>query len=479
MTFASQSHYNVLIPLKTGNTLAYNTKTQVFALWNKQDIDIYNLVGKEKVDIKDLRLNAFIRAGYIVEEGVDERAAIKKEYDQRRNNSSSLSLTILPTVSCNFGCDYCTQGADKPQIKMSLEVQDAIINMIEAKAPHLSYLNVTWFGGEPLLQSKMVTTLSDRILEICQRYNIGYSALMISNGWFLTSELAQQLHDRKVNSIQVTLDGSGEFHDQRRHLLGGNPTFERLISNIRAVVENTPMRITIRVNIDERNRVGIYKLMDRLIAEGLNGRRNLGIYFAPVESRTEECHGVCESTMKKKEYGDFEVELLNYAYEHKLTSLPGIIKFHGLCCALKPQNMVILPNGDLHKCWDTVGEPHRKVGTIFNLPGFATNPLHQQWNEWSPFKEKTCSTCKLLPSCTGACAQKYLYPENLKGEAALPCPSWKYSLNERLFLRAEKKGLVSREKDWCEEVSVTNPNVLKIPQLPKSDQSEKQLTTVS
>ena len=439
---------------------------------------VYNLVGQEQIDLMDVRLRNFIRGGYILQEGVDERGFIEKQYNQRRNNSRSLNLTILPTISCNFGCDYCTQGLDKPHIKMSPEVQDAIINTIKAKAPNLSYLSVTWFGGEPLLQPKIITSLSDRILEICEQHNITYSALMVSNGWFLTSEIAQQLHDRKVKSIQVTLDGSGEFHDQRRHLLGGNPTFERLIKNVRAVVENTPMRITIRVNIDERNRVGIYKLMDRLIDEGLNGRRNLGIYFAPVESRTQECHGVCESTMKKKEYGDFEVELQRYAYENKLTSLPAMPSFHGLCCALKAENMVILPDGDLHKCWDTVGEPHRKVGTIFDLDKFATNPLHQEWINWSPFKEKTCSTCKLLPTCTGACAQKYLYPENIKGEAALPCPSWKYSFHERLFLRAEKKGLVSREKDWCDEISVTDHTALTTRKKSSLPTSQKQLAKV-
>ncbi|SVD18243.1 uncharacterized protein METZ01_LOCUS371097, partial [marine metagenome] len=67
-----------------------------------------------------------------------------------------------------------------------------------------------------------------------------------------------------------------------------------------------------------------------------------------------------------------------------------------------------------------------------------------------------CNNCKILPNCAGACAYKFVHNDKLRGEAAaLPCPSWKYNINERLFLRAEKLGMVKKE-DWDDSISVTN-----------------------
>lgn len=463
MNIASQSNYNVLIPLNEERTLAYNSRTKAFAIWEKEDLEVYALVEKQIMDTQDKKLRDFIGGGYIVSNNFDEKLAIKKTYNSWRDRSKSLALTILPTTSCNFGCDYCTQGADKNHIKMLPEVQDAIVELVKSKAENISSLSINWFGGEPLLAPEIIISLSDRLREICQQNKLRYSATAVSNGWFLNAKIARQLYERGVKSIQITLDGSEEFHDKRRHLLGGKPTFARIINNIREAIDSTPIQIIIRVNIDGRNEKSIFALLDRLVAEGLNDRRNLGVYFAPVEARTQECHGVCDATMSKKDYGSLEVELYRYAIAKKLASMPELPQFFGVCTALKEDNLVILPSGDLHKCWETVAENHQSVGSIFALEKLEKDPNQKRWINWSPFQEKTCTQCKLLPNCAGACAQKYLNPENLKGEAALPCPSWKYNLHEKLFWRAEQKGLVCLEKDWNDRISATDPDALKVP----------------
>ncbi|MDB9517417.1 radical SAM protein [Roseofilum reptotaenium CS-1145] len=461
MNFASQSNYNVFIPLTQGRTLAYNTRTQAFSLWDNKDINIYKSATQESINIEYPKLQDFVKGGYIVADSFDEKGEIEREYNLQRESSGLLSLTILPTVSCNFGCDYCTQGADKPHVKMFPEVQDAIVDFVKSKVPKIKALSVHWFGGEPLLEPGIIRSLSDRLLEICNREDIIYYSDIITNGWFLNSKVAQDLYIRQVKSIQITLDGSEDFHDRRRHLLGGKPTFQKIIQNIKEVVDTIPLSITIRVNIDARNKTSIMALIDDLVSEDLSGCDNLNIYFAPVESRTQECHQVCGSTMGKKDYGDLEVELYRYAYQKKLTVIPKPTQFSGICTALKADDLVILPNGDLHKCLETVSENHHKVGSIFALKNLVNDPHYQRWLNWSPFQEKTCTNCKLLPTCSGSCAQKYLNPENLQGEAALPCPIWKYKLHEKLFWMAEEKGMVSRSTDWNDEISATDPSSLK------------------
>jgi len=128
----------------------------------------------------------------------------------------------------------------------------------------------------------------------------------------------------------------------------------------------------------------------------------------------------------------------------------------GNCQAIRPKGLIVLPNGDLHKCWDTVSETKLKLGSVFNLEEFFNADLYKRWMNWTPFENNICSDCILLPCCTGFCAYKHLFGELTSGEAgSIPCPSWKYNVNERLFLRAQKRGFVTTD-DWDEKKSPTS-----------------------
>jgi uncharacterized protein len=444
------SFYNVIIPLRDGRALAYNTAARSFAVWSRDDVALCQRAERESVPLSTTGVQDMLSGGYMVVDGTDELAMLEARYNATRYHQGAMTLTIMPTAACNFGCDYCFQGANKPSAKMSQQVQDAIVSFVERSAPSLHNLHVAWYGGEPLIGADIMRKLSDRFLDICAQRKIVYSASCVTNGWFLTEELVKELLERKLTTYQVTLDGGQVDHDGRRYLLGRQGTFARIIQNLRAVVDQVGVQFNIRVNIDSRNRDGIRALIDSLAAAGLAGRRNLGLYYAPVEAMTEGCHGCSDVTMSKSEYGQLEAELYRYAVEKGLTGYPTPPRFLGLCVATKPKGMVITPTGDIHKCWDTVSWPSMKVGTIFETEKLWTDPRWLKWSGWTPFKHETCRSCKILPSCSGMCAYKSVHSDKTRGEVAeLPCPSWKYNIKERLFIHAEKRGLVKRD-DWID-----------------------------
>ena len=41
-----------------------------------------------------------------------------------------------------------------------------------------------------------------------------------------------RLIDLDITSIQITLDGTKEYHDQTRYLIGKKPTFDTIIKNL-------------------------------------------------------------------------------------------------------------------------------------------------------------------------------------------------------------------------------------------------------
>ncbi len=456
------SHFNIRVPLRNGKQLVFNSLNGSLARWDREDVKIYDKLAdcQTRMDTEELR--PFHRGGFIVPEGTDELDIVEKQYNAVRFDPASAVITIAPTLACNFGCDYCFQGLDKPGGGMSQEVQDAFINWLKSKADGFNKLHIAWYGGEPLIGRETILELSDKILPVCREYGVNYSAFMVTNGFSLTADVAKALYDRGVTSYQVTLDGPEDYHDTRRHLLSGRPTYAKIVENLRAVMDAVPVIMSIRVNIDSRNSDRIKELIDDLEANGLAGRNNFAVYFAPVEAITEGCHGCNEVTMQKMGYGELEADLYRYAFEKRLTGLPKAPQFHGNCQAIRPNGLLLSPNGDLHKCWDTVSDPTMKVGTIFEVDKVEDDPLYQRWLDWTPFANDVCRNCKILPNCAGSCAYKFIHSDKTMGEAgALPCPSWKFNINERLFLRAEKTGVVQSD-DWDPEKSATSSDIVGI-----------------
>jgi len=441
------SRYNIEVPLKQGRRLVYNSLTQAMAVWDREDVEAFDkILAKEPVE--PTRYKDLAYGGFIVNQDVDELKVLEEMYRRVRFNAQHVTLTIAPTMACNFVCDYCFQGQDKPHETMGPAVQDAIIGMLDKAAPQVNAVGVTWYGGEPLTRVKVIEALSDRMIELCQRKKLRYSASVVTNGYLLSAEVAKSLVQRGVTWIQITLDGTPEYHDTRRYLMGGKGSFHKIIANLRSFIFDLPkLAISIRVNIDDRNAKDIHGLLDYLGEQGFGKKTpNLNVYFAPVEATTEGCHIVEDVTMAKSRYGQLESDLYAHAYELGLTPLPSPPRFFGNCGAVQPSSVVILPTGDLHKCWDTVSWPDKKVGTIFNLPAVLENELMQKWLKWTPFDNATCKNCKILPNCAGSCAYKFIHSSDTRGEAAvLPCPSWKYNIKERLVQRSVGKGTLSKD----------------------------------
>ncbi|WP_420548085.1 TIGR04463 family radical SAM/SPASM RiPP maturase [Curvivirga sp.] len=461
--YAIQSKYNIFIPIKGDangdRSLVYNTLTGAYAVWDQNDIDTYNDLERSRLLVNDPRLTNFINAGYMVANDTDETGELEQRYMAARHDSQTMVMTIAPIMACNFACEYCFQGADKPVKKMSDLVQDALLQYLDKVLPTLKVLSISWYGGEPLMGLKTIEELTVKMKELCKKHDVQYTAFIVTNGYFLDGKTAKKLHKLDVTSCQVTFDGAAESHDERRYLLSGRPTYERIAKNIGEVINQTPIQVSIRVNIDHHNKDNIKHLMDDLKSRGFNHRTNLGIYFAPIESITEACHSCNDISMGKNEYAIMEAELYRYAFEAGLTGLPRPPMMHGNCAAVRQNGLVLLPTGELHKCWDTVNDTTLKIGTIFEPEAAFESAIHNEWMSWSPFNNDTCRGCKILPNCTGACAFKFVHSDKTLGEGgSLPCPSWKFNISERLLIRAEKKGMITHE-DIIEESQTSSSMV--------------------
>ncbi|HEL0743996.1 TPA: radical SAM protein, partial [Streptococcus equi subsp. zooepidemicus] len=166
-----------------------------------------------------------------------------------------LEFTILTHGDCNFRCKYCYEKFEN--ISMTIEVEEAIVEFAEKLLSEGKFerFSVQWFGGEPLLGYRTIVRLSEKFLELCSRYDIGYFSGITTNGYLLTRRRFQNLIENcKVTSYQITVDGEKKFHDNQRLLKNGAGSYDRILLNLKMMAKSSlPFQCTIRFNISKEN----------------------------------------------------------------------------------------------------------------------------------------------------------------------------------------------------------------------------------
>lgn len=451
------SRYDMTVRLADGASLLFNSRTRSLLLLSAEESVLYAGIaglanfGWELVPDR-LLFQALVGGGHVVGAAIDELAMVRAAYEATRNADDHLSLTIAPTMACNFACGYCFQGKHQPSKPMTPEVQDAIIAFVKSRRP-LKSLNIVWYGGEPLMGREAIFRLSDLLIAYCDKNGISYNASIVSNAWFLSGEVAAQLYARRIRSVQVTIDGDRETHDTMRPLTSGGRTFDRILDNIEQTLDSTALSIQTRVNVGQRNVDRAAAMLDDFAARRLAQRGRFQVYFSPIEASTPESGSAFEERMSRAEFNRkvlaLEGKARQLGFAEIYTPSSG---FMGMCVAASKSGYVIAGNGDVHKCWETAHDPSKRTGSIFE-PGTLHDSVNASlWKQWTPFDNAICSACKILPMCGGHCAHRFIYSS--LDDTALPCPSWKWNTADYLFSRAKAFGVVTQDQWLPEEATV-------------------------
>jgi uncharacterized protein len=451
------SRYDIPVRLADGAALLFNSRTRSLILLSDGEARTYRELAERPAfsagQVSDrLLLEALVGGGHVVGATVDELAVVRNSYEATRSSKGSLTLTIAPTMACNFACGYCFQGLNKPTTKMKPDVQDAIVNFVKAKKD-LKSLSIVWYGGEPLMGKDSIFRLSDLLISYCDKRKINYSAGIVSNAWFLDGEMAAQLYTRRIRWVQVTIDGDRETHDKMRPLTSGRGTFDRILDNIAEALDQTAISISARVNVGLRNVDKVNVMLDRFVERNFAKRGSFSVYFAPIEASTPESGSAFDERLSRAEFNRKVLALEERARRLGFASIQAPSGgFAGMCVAASNGGYVVSGDGDVHKCWETAHDRSKRTGTIFEPDKLHDSVNASLWSQWTPFDSTICSSCKILPMCGGFCAHRFVYsnPE----EAALPCPSWKWNTAEYIFSRAKDLGVVSADQWVPDEATV-------------------------
>ncbi len=337
----------------------------------------------------------------LVDEGADDTALLALRYDRlsRGFDTSTLSLTICPTLGCDFRCVYCFEDSQADATVMSPDTIAALMAFIRT-FKDARRLKITWYGGEPTLAWHVIEDITRQVGELDIELE---GASLVTNGYGLDEARIARLDDLKIKDVQITLDGPADIHDVRRPLAGGGATFARIIGNVRALEASTYGGwCRVRVNVDDDNVVRVAEVWPFLAEAGEGGR--MSAYPARVESDGPEVMG---PLLGNREWAAVETGLQRSgAWPCAGGSYPSAQD--GICTATGATSFVIGPEGELYKCWESVGKAAWSIGHISSRSHTPAALSADYALALDPFVDDSCGRCVVLPVCGGGCVHKRL-----------------------------------------------------------------------
>lgn len=401
------SNYNFFFPSKKeiGKLIAYNAMSNSLALIEEEKYKEYVDFLENKSNIKDENLISDLKKGsFIIDDNVDEKSILRFNMYNSRFDKRSFDLTIAPTSDCNFRCIYCYEKKAIKDQYMTRETERSIINWLKNKTKTIESFSVTWYGGEPLLAMDTIERLSKEFIDICTQNNLFFSSSIITNGYLLTNEILNKLKECKVTFMQVTVDGTEEYHNKRRPLKDGKPTFKTIINNLSKLKDNLIEKTSLRVNVDTTNHAKVEDIINILKEKKLEDK--VSPYIGLV-CNSNDCY-LTEKCMSNEEYSravmSFEDKLKKETKFNELRTYP--VRVANSCGSDSINTYVVDSNGDLYKCWDDIGNKKTSIGNVNNLDCIEANETFLDYMLYDPTEDDKCKECKYLPICMGGCPFK-------------------------------------------------------------------------
>lgn len=427
------SKFNYFTKNKENCILAYNSfKGSFVKISNENAITFIKWLDKTSLDEDSIEFNKLKDKGFFILENEDEDEKINLLYSYAQSNKI-LSLIILTTEQCNFRCTYCYEEFKRG--KMSLELQNAIVKFVKRNIHSYAGLDISWFGGEPLLGMDVIENLSNEFIKICKSMKRSYTAGITTNGYLLDLETFKKLLKYNVLRYQITIDGLGETQNKQKPLKGGGETFDVVIDNLKSIKNNVKTGrfvFTIRTNFT----LEMYNEIDKYIEfynELLGDDQRFQFLIRSVgDWGGDRVKDISDNLMDTNNISKmFEKfinadKTLNYNTHKELISPLGSV-----CYASQKDCFIIDADGNIRKCTCNLEDmTNNNIGKLNNKGYMEVDEYKlSQWI-FREHRNKSCNNCFYLPACLGnncpSCNNIY--------NCDLTCPNEKLNIDSILRL---------------------------------------------
>lgn len=395
-----QSKYNCILQDNTGMVI-YNAATDQLVALTPQLANIFNegKAAPEKIKAQHAELyDHLLQKGIFVCDDADETETYIRKREEYERSSGEYTITINPTLACNMSCWYCYES-HKNMPAMSADVKQSVLLLIDKLLADnkLKKLNLSFFGGEPLLYfDKVVVDIINHAKMQCKAFDAKLSIHFTTNAYLLTDNVLKQLEGLDV-SFQITIDGGKQVHDSVRKTKGGEPTYARIVEHIHQTLSHG-FPVGVRFNYTAKSIPSFIDVVKDFSHLQQEQKQLVNFTFQRVWQDNE---GDADQVGQ-------QVEHIERAFEQAGLFVNNAKSYIVPYCYADGVNTAVVNyNGDLFKCTARDFAPKSKEGTLA-----ADGTL--RWNERLRKRmsirhgSDTCLQCRIYPICHGGCSQMKL-----------------------------------------------------------------------
>jgi uncharacterized protein len=201
-------------------------------------------------------------------------------------------LELILTEGCNLACSYCFEKPMRKLRRMPSAVARAAIDLLLEYSADVELLDVTHFGGEPLLNLATLAVATEYAEQraAAAGKKIGFS--VTTNGVLLNQEVAEYLARHGIK-VLLSIDGAAQSHDRYRLDRQGRGTFVQVMAALRLLKTQQPW-VGAKMTVMPENAPRLFDDVRYLYDQGVNqfligyatgvtwGPRDLDVYKGEI-----------------------------------------------------------------------------------------------------------------------------------------------------------------------------------------------------
>jgi uncharacterized protein len=324
------------------------------------------------------------------------------------------TLVLNVTSKCNLSCGYCyeygedriVESTTKPRFMDEATARQSV-DFLFTEAGDSATVNLTFFGGETLLNFKMLKSALAYARERGAELGKQVNASLTTNATLLREEIIDWMVESDVG-VTVSIDGAREQQDKFRVFSNGLGSYDIILPRIRELLRRHTRRpVGARVTLTGQNLdvVSIYRHLYEEI-----GFWEVG--FAPVTTSWQRAYAIEDAGFQQL-LGGFQALAGDYltaalaGRRHGFSNVrdtleeihKGMSKSHP--CGAGFGLLGVATDGDVALCHRFAGSDEHKLGTVFSG---VDRERQATFLESHHIENKTdCATCWARPLCAGGC----------------------------------------------------------------------------
>jgi uncharacterized protein len=333
--------------------------------------------------------------------------------DVPRRRIPLTTLVLNVTSKCNLSCKYCyeygedrvVEPATKPRF-MSEETARESVDFMFREAGDSPKVHLTFFGGETLLNFKVLRYALGYAQERAQATGKSVDASLTTNATLLREEIIDWIVENDVG-VTVSMDGAREQQDALRVFGNGMGSYDTIVPRVRQLIGRHRRPVGARVTLTKGN-LNVLEIYQHL-------KHEIGFWevgFAPVTTSWQRDYAIQDD--------GFDFMLAQFqalAQDYLETSLGG--RHHGFSnvrdtveeihrgvakaypCGAGIGLLGVATDGDVGLCHRFAGSDRHKLGTVKEG---VDRSLQDDYMARHHIANKTdCATCWARSLCAGGC----------------------------------------------------------------------------